>query len=60
MAKETIKIKLVRSPIKRPRKQKEILKGLGLRKLQQTVERPNSRETRGMIRKVIHLVEVEE
>jgi large subunit ribosomal protein L30 len=60
MPKPTIKIKLVRSPINKPRDQRETLKGLGLTRMQQTVERPNTREIRGMVKKVIHLVRVEE
>ena len=38
----TIKIKLVRSPICTPEKHKRIVKGLGLRKVNQVVERPDS------------------
>ncbi len=60
MPDSTIKIKLVRSPHGRPKKQREIIRGLGLKKLHQTVERPNNRATRGMIKKVIHMVEVKE
>ncbi len=60
MASQTIKITLKRSLINRPPKVKEAARGLGLRKMNQTVERPNTRETRGMVKKVIHLVEVEE
>jgi large subunit ribosomal protein L30 len=60
MAKPTIKITLRRSLINRPKKVREVAKGLGLNKLNQTVERPNTREIRGMVKKVIHLVEVEE
>jgi large subunit ribosomal protein L30 len=60
MANPTIKITLKKSPINRPEKQKLILKGLGLRKMRQTVERPNTPQIRGMVRKVIHLVDVEE
>ena len=60
MANQTIKVTLRRSPIKRPGKQKAILKGLGLTRLNQSVTRPNTREIRGMVKKVIHLVEVEE
>ena len=55
-----IKIKLVRSPICTPYKQKRVLKGLGLRKLNQVVERPDSPEFRGMVKKVPHLLEVVE
>jgi large subunit ribosomal protein L30 len=60
MANPTIKVTLKRSPIRRPGTQKKTLKGLGLNRLNQTVERPNTREIRGMIKKVIHMVEVEE
>jgi len=60
MAKATIKITLKRSGAGRLPKQRAILRGLGLRHLRQTVLRPNTPEIRGMIKKVIHLVEVEE
>ncbi len=60
MANKTIKVTLKRSSIGRPPKQRAVLKGLGLRKLNQTVERPNTPEIRGMIKKVIHLVMIEE
>jgi large subunit ribosomal protein L30 len=56
----TIKIKLVRSPICTPEKHKRVVKGLGLRKLNQVVERPDSAEFRGMVKKVPHLLEVVE
>jgi large subunit ribosomal protein L30 len=56
----TIKIKLVRSPICTPEKHKRIVKGLGLRKLNQIVERPDAPEFRGMVKKVPHLLEVVE
>lgn len=54
-----IKITLVRSPIGYPRIQKEIIKGLGLRKLQSSVIREDRPEVRGMIRKITHLLKVE-
>jgi large subunit ribosomal protein L30 len=60
MPKDTIKIKLVRSPINRPPDQRETVRGLGLTRLQQVVERPNTRAIRGMVKKVIHLVRVVE
>jgi large subunit ribosomal protein L30 len=56
----TIKIKLVRSPICTPAKQKRVVKGLGLRKLNQIVVRPDRPEFRGMVKKVPHLLEVVE
>jgi large subunit ribosomal protein L30 len=60
MAKKKLKISLKKSPIGRPPKQKAVLKGLGLRRLNQTVIRPNVPEIRGMVKKVIHMIEVEE
>jgi large subunit ribosomal protein L30 len=55
---ETIKIKLVRSPICTPEKHKKVVKGLGLRKVNQVVERPDSPVFRGMVKKVPHLLEI--
>jgi large subunit ribosomal protein L30 len=56
----TIKIKLVRSPICTPEKQKLVVKGLGLRKLNQIVVRPDTPVFRGMVKKVPHLLQVVE
>ncbi|MBI3895430.1 MAG: 50S ribosomal protein L30 [Acidobacteria bacterium] len=50
----------MRSEIGFPRKQRLVLRGLGFRKLQQVVERPDTPAIRGMIAKVSHLVEVTE
>ena len=55
-----LKIKLVRSVIGRPQKQREVVKGLGLRRINSEVIREDRPETRGMIRKIPHLIEVEE
>ena len=54
-----IRIKLVRSPICTPEKHKRVVKGLGLRKLNQIVVRPDSPVFRGMVKKVPHLNNVE-
>jgi large subunit ribosomal protein L30 len=56
----TIRIKLVRSPICAPEKHKRVVKGLGLRKLNQVVERPDSPVFRGMVNKAPHLLQVVE
>jgi large subunit ribosomal protein L30 len=56
----TIKIKLVRSPICSPEKHKRVVRGLGLRKLNQVVVRPDSPVFRGMVNKVPHLLQVVE
>ena len=55
-----LKIKKVKSEIGRPEKQRKILKGMGLIKLNSTVTLVDTPQTRGMIYKVIHLVSVEE
>ena len=55
-----LKITLVKSPIGRPSKQKKVLAGMGLNKLNKTVYLQNTAEIRGMITKVAHLVFVEE
>jgi len=55
-----LKIKKVKSEIGRPEKQRKILRGLGLNKLNNTVTLVDTPQTRGMINKVIHLVSVEE
>lgn len=55
-----IKVTLVRSTIKRPKTQILTLRSLGLKKLYQTVEHDDVSSIRGMIRKVTHLISVEE
>ena len=57
-AKKKIRIRYVRSAIGRPQHQKKVLRGLGLRKLNQVVERVDGPETRGMVAKISHLVEI--
>jgi large subunit ribosomal protein L30 len=54
-----VKITLVKSPIGFDRKQKQIVEGLGLRRLNYSVELADTPATRGMILKVRHLVVVE-
>jgi len=58
--KKKLKITQVRSTIGRDKRQREIIKGLGLGRLHKTVIRDNSPAIRGMIKKVIHLLKVEE
>ena len=53
-----IRIKLVHSPICTPEKHRRIVKGLGLRKVNQVVERPDTAGFRGMVKKVPHLLEL--
>ena len=54
----TIKIQWVQSAIACPKKHKLVVRGLGLRKLQQVVERPDTPSIRGMVAKVPHLAEI--
>jgi large subunit ribosomal protein L30 len=56
----TIKITQTGSPIRRQPNQRQTLIGLGLNKMHKTVEREDSPEVRGMIRKVQHMVSVSE
>ena len=56
----TIKIKNVKSAIKRPADQKATLKALGFRKLNQVVEKEATPQILGMIKKVQHLIVVVE
>lgn len=55
-----LKIKMVKSEIGRPEKQRKVLRGLGLNKLNSCVTLADTPQTRGMINKVIHLVSVED
>ena len=56
----TLRITLVKSPIGYTQRQKDTVRSLGLKRMHQTVERPDSPQVRGMINAVGHLVEVEE
>lgn len=60
MKKKYIKIKQVRSPIGCNKKQREILKGLGLRKIGQVVKRESNPAILGMVAKIPHLVKIVE
>ena len=55
-----LKITQVRSGIGGPRRQREPLQSLGLRKIRQSVVREDNPSVRGMIATVAHLVTVEE
>ena len=55
-----LKVTLIRSTIGFNRTQDETVTGLGLRRLNHTVELADTPETRGMIHKVRHLVTVQE
>jgi large subunit ribosomal protein L30 len=53
-----LRIKWVRSAIACPDDMRATIRGLGLRRMHQVVERPDTPAVRGMIHKVRHLVEV--
>ena len=56
----TLRITQVRSSIGESRRHRGTLRALGLGKIGRTVERDDSPETTGMLRKVRHLVRIEE
>jgi len=55
-----IKITLIKSPIDRPERQKQTLKALGLNKMNATREVEATDQILGMVRKVEHMISVEE
>lgn len=59
MAKK-IKITQIKSLIDRPSRQKKTIKALGLKKINHTVEHTPSAQILGMVKKIAHLVTVEE
>ena len=55
-----VRITQVRSQIGFDRRQRATLRGLGISRMHQTVELEDTPQVRGMIRKVVHLLKVEE
>lgn len=55
-----VKLTQVRSVIDRPKRQKATMQALGLRKMNQSVEKDLNPQIEGMINKVRHLITVEE
>jgi large subunit ribosomal protein L30 len=58
--KKKLKVTLLKSPIGFNEKQARVVESLGLRRIRHSVELADTPETRGMIFKVRHLVEVSE
>lgn len=54
-----VNITLLRSAIDKPKRQKQTLTALGIRKMNQTVQHEATPQIEGMIRVVAHLVKVE-
>jgi len=55
-----VRVTQVRSQIGFDRRQRATLRGLGISRMHQTVEVEDTPQVRGMIRKVVHLLKVEE
>jgi large subunit ribosomal protein L30 len=60
MAEKTVKVTLRRSVIGEKPKTRATVESLGLKRIRQSVEHPDSPSLRGMLHKVRHLVDVEE
>ena len=59
MADRKLKVTQVRSTIGFNRKQRDVIRSLGLRRIRHTIEVPDTPEMRGIIQKIRHLVTVE-
>ncbi len=57
---KTIKVRQIRSGIGCPIEMRETLKALGLGKMHRVATRPDTKEVRGMVAKIPHLVEIVE
>ena len=57
---DTLKVTLVRSMHGRIKGHKECVRGLGIRRMHQTVEVKNTPDNRGMINKAYYMLKVEE
>jgi large subunit ribosomal protein L30 len=55
---KTVRVKWIKSTIGRIEDQKKTIRALGFKRLQQTLTLPDRPEIRGMINRVIHLLEV--
>ncbi len=60
MSDKKLKVTLVRSKIGRIKTHRDCLRGLGLKKMHQTVELEDTPEIRGMVKKVAYMLNVEE
>lgn len=60
MADKKVKVTQIKSTIGALEKHRQCIRGLGLRRIRHTVEVVDTPAVRGMINKVIHLVEVSE
>ena len=56
----TLRVTQIKSKVSEKQNQRDTLRSLGLKRIGQTVERPDDTQNRGYIRTVAHLVKVEE
>ena len=55
---QKIKVTLIKSPIGKSQKQRATIAGLGLKKLNETIEMSDTPEVRGMISKITHMLNI--
>jgi large subunit ribosomal protein L30 len=55
-----LRVTLIKSPIGFTRDQKATVRALGLRRMHQTVEHKDTPAIRGMLKKIVHLLKIEE
>jgi large subunit ribosomal protein L30 len=58
--KKTVRVTLVKSPIGYPVPQKRTVRALGLRRMNHTVEHEDNPVVRGMLKKIVHLIRIDE
>ena len=56
----TLRVTYTKSAIGYPKDQKDTIKALGFRRMNQTIERADNAALRGMLHKVQHLISIEE
>ena len=56
----TLRVTQIKSKVSEKQNQRDTLRSLGLHRIGETVERPDSPQNRGYVRAVAHLVKVEE
>ncbi|GAA4749818.1 50S ribosomal protein L30 [Amnibacterium soli] len=56
----TLRVTQIKSKVSEKQNQRDTLRSLGLKRIGQTVERPDDTQNRGYVRTVAHLVKVEE
>ncbi len=59
MAETKLKVTQIRSTIGFNKKQRDVIRSLGLRRIRHTIEVPDTPEVRGIIHRIRHLVTVE-